>query len=566
MAARSDSRHPSEHLCTNILLVAAGDGRSLEEVARRLCESLSRHAPCQLLSNAGTDTLLGAPGITLAEEGSPEDLRLQAWLNGQETRCRFVVYVTDPGLTNWTRRCIRQADEIMSFGVAGGVPNLTETEAEVLHEERTRHASFRKTLVLVHPPGTLRPRGTMRWLRERRLDRHLHMRSDRQDDFERIVRYVLRREVGLVLSGGGSRGFAHAGVIRAMREAGLPVDVVAGVSMGSLIGAGCAFSEDLDETVVPLKQHVGRMLTDYTLPFVSLARGRRFDRGVKALFGDTHIEDLWLPYFCVSSNLTRASTVVHRSGLLWRAIRASSSLPGVIPPVIDNGDMLYDGCLLNNLPVDLMREEIETGLLVAVDVVPPVDLDVHATELENPSGWRLAWSRISPFAKPIEIPDIVSIINRAGVLGSIRQRQRLIDGELVDLYLRPPLGDFKILDFSVADEAFEIGYTYAVTEIAAWTKRGRQPGSLEPVSHTGTRSPDTAARARRPGCLIWRRLPRRACHHARPECAARDKRTRRQRRDPGPVPRSRRQAAALLHTRRLRRPPPVPERRGSPRR
>ena len=82
--------------------------------------------------------------------------------------------------------------------------------------------------------------------------------------------------------------------------------------------------------------------------------------------------------------------------------------------------MLYDGCLLNNLPVDLMREEIETGLLVAVDVVPPVDLDVHATELENPSGWRLAWSRISPFAKPIEIPDIVSIINRAGVLGSIQ--------------------------------------------------------------------------------------------------------------------------------------------------
>ena len=474
---------PAEHLCTNILLAPAGDGGSLEEIARRLYESLSRHAPCLLLSSARTDTLLGAPGIALAEEGSPEDLRLRAWLNGQETRCRFVVYVADPGLTNWTRRCIRQADEVMFFGIAGGGSHLTETEAEAVREEKTRHARFRKTLVLVHPPGTLRPRGTMRWLRERRVDRHLHMRSDRRDDLDRVVRYVLRREVGLVLSGGGSRGFAHAGVIRAMREAALPVDVVAGVSMGSLIGAGCAFSEDLDETVVPLKQHVGRMLTDYTLPFVALARGRRFDRGVKALFGDTNIEDLWLPYFCVSSNLTRASTVVHRSGLLWRAIRASSSLPGIIPPVIDNGDMLYDGCLLNNLPVDLMREEIGTGLLVAVDVVPPIDLDVHATDLENPSGWRLAWSRMSPFAKSIKIPDIVSVINRAGVLGSIRQRQQLIDSNLVDLYLRPPLGDFKILDFSVADEALEIGYTHGVTEIAAWTKRGRRPESLESVSH-----------------------------------------------------------------------------------
>ena len=386
---------PAEHQCTNVLLVPAGGGGSLEDIAGRLSESLSRHAPCLLLSSARTDTLLGAPGIALAEEGSPEDLRLRAWLNGQEMRCGFVVYVADPDLTNWTRRCIRQADEVMFFGVASSsVPGLTETEEEVVREGKTRHARFRRTLVLMHPPGTLRPRGTRRWLRERRVDRHLHMRSDRQDDFDRIVRYVLRREVGLVLSGGGSRGFAHAGVIRAMREAGLPVDVVAGVSMGSIIGAGCAFSEDLDETVVSLKRHVGRMLTDYTLPFVSLARGRRFDRGVMALFGDTNIEDLWLPYFCVSSNLTRASTVVHRSGLLWRAIRASSSLPGVIPPVIDNGDMLYDGCLLNNLPVDLMREEIETGLLVAVDVVPPVDLDVHATELENPSGWRLAWSRM----------------------------------------------------------------------------------------------------------------------------------------------------------------------------
>ena len=478
---------PAEHQCTNVLLVPAGGGGSLEDIARRLSESLSRHAPCLLLTGARTDTLLGAPGIALAEEGSPEDLRLRAWLNGQEMRCRFVVYVADPDLTNWTRRCIRQADEVMFFGVAGSsVPGLTETEEEVVREGKTRYARFRRTLVLVHPPGTLRPRGTRRWLQERRVDRHLHIRDDRQDDFDRVVRYVLRREVGLVLSGGGARGFAHAGVIRAMREAGLPVDVVAGVSMGSIIGAGCAFSEDLDETVVPLKQHVGRMLTDYTLPFVSLARGRRFDRGVMALFGDTNIEDLWLPYFCVSSNLTRASTVVHRSGLLWRAIRASSSLPGVIPPVIDNGDMLYDGCLLNNLPVDLMREEIETGLLVAVDVVPPVDLDVHATELENPSGWRLAWSRMSPFARSIEFPDIVSIINRAGVLGSIRQRQQLIDRNLVDLYLRPPLGDFKILDFSVADEAFEIGYTYGVTEIAAWTKRGRRPESLEPVSHTGT--------------------------------------------------------------------------------
>ena len=476
---------PSEHLCTNILLVPADDGAPLEEFAGRLAESLSRHAPCQLVSSARTDTLLGAPGIAQTQEGNPEELRLRAWLDSQETRFRYLVHVADPDLTNWTGRCIRHADEIISFGVATAAPELTETEAAILHEEKARQTSFRKTLILVHPPGTARPRGTMHWLRERHVDRHFHMRTGSRDDFDRIVRYVLRREIGLVLSGGGSRGFAHAGVIRAMREAGLSVDVVAGVSMGSLIGAACAFSEDFDGTVDSLKAMVGRMLTDYTLPFVSLARGRRFDHAVKTLFGDTNIEDLWLPYFCVSSNLTRAVTVVHRSGPLWRAIRASSSLPGIIPPVIDSGDMLYDGCLLNNLPVDLMREEIRTGPLIAVDVVPPVDLDVHATELENPSGWRLAWSRINPWAKPIRIPDIVSIINRAGVLGSIHQRQRLIEGDLADLYLTPPLGEFRILDFSMADEALEIGYAYGAAEIDAWMKRDPQPGWFEHASRTG---------------------------------------------------------------------------------
>ena len=131
--------------------------------------------------------------------------------------------------------------------------------------------------------------------------------------------------------------------------------------------------------------------------------------------------------------------VVHRTGPLWRATRASGSLPGLVPPVVDNGDLLYDGCLLNNLPMDLMCEEIHTGVLIAVDVVPPVDLDIRATGLESPSGWRIAWSRLNPLAKAVEMPGIVSILQRAGALGSIFHRQKLIEDDIADLYLRPPV-------------------------------------------------------------------------------------------------------------------------------
>ena len=150
--------------------------------------------------------------------------------------------------------------------------------------------------------------------------------------------------------------------------------------------------------------------------------------------------------------------------------QASGSLPGLVPPVVDNGDLLFDGCLMNNLPVDVMRKEIQTGRLIAVDVVPPVDLDVHATTLDSPSGWRIALNRINPFTRSIEIPGIVAILQRAGQLASLHNRRQRIDEDIADLYLRPPLEQFKILDFSAVDETVNIGYSYGVTEIDAWKK------------------------------------------------------------------------------------------------
>ena len=325
---------PPDLLCTNILLVPANAAAPLADFARRLCEALSRHAACALVISAGTDARLDTTGIAQAPDGSPEDLRLRAWLNEQETRYRYMIYLADSTLTNWTRRCIQQADEVISVGLATAPPNLTEVEAETLRHARSRRTKFQIALILLHPPGTARPHGTLRWLRERGVDRHFHLHDGEAGELDRIVRYVTRREFGLVLSGGGSRGFAHAGAIRAMREAGLPIDMIAGVSMGAIIGAAFAISDDFEATVQSLKERFKRAFGDYTLPFVSLTRGRRFDDMLKAVFGDANIEDLWVPYFCVSSNMTRADTVVQRSGPLWWSLRATGSLPGLVPPVV----------------------------------------------------------------------------------------------------------------------------------------------------------------------------------------------------------------------------------------
>ena len=246
----------------------------------------------------------------------------------------------------------------------------------------------RKSLLLLHRPGKAMPGDTARWLEPRTVNRHFHLRDLGRDEVDRIVRYVLQRELGLVLSGGGARTFAHVGVLRAIREAGLSVDFIIGVSMGAIIGRRQALSDDIEQMVPSLKKQMTRAFSDYTLPIVSLARGRRFDRCLSVLFEDAKIEDLWTPYSCVSSNLTKADTVIHRTGPMWRAIRASGGLPGLVPPVVDDGDLLYDGALMNNLPIDI-------------------------------------------------IPGIVSILQRAGQLPSLHTRRLRLAAELADLYVRP---------------------------------------------------------------------------------------------------------------------------------
>ena len=391
---------------------------------------------------------------------------------------RNTIYLADPEATNWTLRCLRQAAEILAIGSASASPRISAAEERIRLEQRSRRTRMRVALILLHPHGTDMPRDTARWLSVREVDRHFHLREGHQGDIHRIVRYVLGRELGLVLSGGGARGFAHVGVLRAMREAGLSPDTFVGVSMGAIVAGMQALAGDIEHRVPDLARQLTRAFTDYTLPILSLARGRRFDGCMKSLFGDTQIEDLWTPFFCVSSNLTKADTVVHRTGPMWRAIRASGGLPGLVPPVVDDGDLLYDGALMNNLPIDLMRQDIRSGPVIAVDVVPPVDLNINAPQLHSPSGWRLALNRINPFAKPTGIPGIVSILQRAGQLPSLHTRRLRLAREVADLYLRPPVEQVKILDFSVAEAAVAIGYDYGAGVIGDWVRQRHGGGAV----------------------------------------------------------------------------------------
>jgi lysophospholipid hydrolase len=257
----------------------------------------------------------------------------------------------------------------------------------------------RKELILLHPDRSVVPASTRQWLKNRPwVHQHLHVelpglvlpiskspfpqkdpnavaalknlkdkvqsgiqkyrgtsthvRSQRlphMNDFSRLARRLCGKSIGLVLGGGGARGIAHLGLIRALEEHGIPIDHIAGTSIGALIGGLYAREGDLISASGRAKQFSGRMgniwriLSDVTYPLVAYTTGHEFNRAIYKALYDLHIEDMWLPYFCNTTNIISSKMEIHQNGYAWRFVRASMSLVGLLPPLCDNGNMLVDG-------------------------------------------------------------------------------------------------------------------------------------------------------------------------------------------------------------------------------
>lgn len=439
--------------CIAVAVVAAQEGIPLADLTRRLAEALSALGPTLHLTSGEIEGRFG-PG-SVSDAGNAE---MAAWIDGQEASHSFLVYEGDPGPTAWTRRSLRQADRILVLADAGGDPTLGFLARELEHFE----GRSREELVLLHGNPKKRPRGTARWLALRPFDRHHHVRPALAGDFDRLARFLDGKAVGLVLGGGGARGFAHIGVIRALLEAGIPIDRVGGTSMGAIMAALHARGFDWKDMVrlnrwgwVKYKPH-----KLYTLPMIALVSSRKAERMLDMMFGDDLIEDLWLSFFCVSTNLTRAEVNVHRRGDLERAIGTSCRLPGVVAPMVENGDLLVDGGVLDNLPTGVMRH-LGEGPIIAVDVSATVDLRCDPSYRDAPSPWQLLLGRWRRMARPF--PNILQIIHRSAVLASdIYAKQAKSE---VELYLDLPMDAYDMFNVDVLDEIVDFGYRYTKEQL-----------------------------------------------------------------------------------------------------
>ncbi|KAI9700657.1 MAG: phosphatidylcholine and lysophosphatidylcholine phospholipase [Candelina mexicana] len=453
-------------------------------------------------------------------------LKLSQYLADLEEKYGMVLYVADTSVNApWTQTCISQADCILLIGLAEESPNIGEYERFLLGMKTTA----RKELVLLHVERYSPPGLTRKWLRNRVWinggHHHIHMafrsgttpahpqakrfgsalkqrvqvlqaeiqkytsRRIRQTplysaetpfkgDFHRLARRLCGKSVGLVLGGGGARGIAHVGVIRALEEAGIPIDVVGGTSIGAFIGA--LYARDAD--VVPMygraKKFAGRMgsmwrfALDLTYPSASYTTGHEFNRGIFKTFGNSQIEDFWLEFYCNTTNISKSRLEIHTSGYVWRYVRASMSLAGLLPPLCDEGSMLLDGGYVDNLSVAHMKS-LGADVIFAIDV-GSIDDNLPQQFGDSLSGFWAFTNRWNPFSSYPNPPTLSEIQARLAYVSSVEalERAKTMPG---CLYMRPPIDAYGTLEFAKFDEIYQLGYQFGKKYLAQLRDKGVLP-------------------------------------------------------------------------------------------
>lgn len=383
-----------------------------------------------------------------------------SWLSEKEKEYEYLIYEADVTLTDWSRFCCRQADRIALVGQAEESPELNEME-KFLWGAKDLQATT-KDLILLHPPYAIEPQNVVDWTALRHNIYHHNVRLSSEEDFNKLLRFLSGQAIGLVLSGGGARGLAHVGVLKAFEEAKISIDCVAGSSMGAIIAASHAIGmnaqtifEQVQNLVVPAAECL-----DYTLPFLSVKTGKQVTLALQKAFGkERHIEQSWTNFFCVSTNLSTSSCKIHKKGLLWEAIRASISIPAIFPPMITaQKEVLVDGGVMNNMPVDIMRQQIHEGKILASSIMAPEEHTHFAPLSPWISGWDL-FSKHLNWNHQDKIPHIGDIILPAVMLSSNEHQKQM--ETLSDHCIRINLPQYGLMEFTSFEPIIEAGYRAA---------------------------------------------------------------------------------------------------------
>lgn len=446
-------RRHTEEPASIIAFIPITAGVPTDSCVEAIVKTLSAAGPLEILTGERVDRELGRR-LARVPESDPRSSLIDHLLARVESAADLTVYPGDSEMTPWIRRCVNHADRIVLLAHSDEAIPPPEQIAIFRPEELELPCD----LVLLHQTSARRPQRTLRWIEAVRPSRHHHVAMDRAEDFGRVGRVLSGQAVGLVFGGGGARGAAHPGVVLALREAGISIDFAGGASAGSLAGACVAEGFTPEESLRAYKiafveSKAGKV---FDIPFHSLFSSAGTEKALAEIFPGRQIEDLWLSFFCVASNLTNPGLKVYRQGELATAVRTSGAYPGLVPPVPDSGEVMVDGGLFNNLPVDIMQG-VCPGPTIAVTLSTFSDLSVPAEVSRTPTGWEALRSRLTR-QKRVEFPRLSAIVARAVEAASMRLQVEM--SKRADLCIAPPVKSFGLTDFAKAGLMFEVGYKH----------------------------------------------------------------------------------------------------------
>jgi NTE family protein len=429
------------------------------------------------INSAGTESGLRYVGYDdMPEQLAQDHDALSAWIAQQERDgCQLLLIGHGGADDNWNRSITENADRVFivcdsSLAQQGPVA-LSDLEQRIQHKSLTPNIHK----VIWRERGEQRIEGAANWLSGRELQLHHHVALDSSSDFERLLRFIQGKALGLVLCGGGAFGTAHLGAIKALGEAGIDIDIIGGTSVGAAMAAALAMGRHPDKVMdlceeMFLKSKAMRRLT---VPLHSVIDHKRFDEQMLRHYGRRHVEDLPINFFAVATSLTRNDLHLIRSGELWRAVRASSSIPALLPPVIqDDGEVLIDGALVDNVPISAMRG-LKPGPNLVLNFKKREPWRVRSDYAKMPGRAEAARRTLVRRKNDQWFPSIFSVLSRTMVITS----RRLIDetdmGDDVLLEM-PTLPKMSFLNWKRGREQFDIAYA-AVSELLQHSDSSMDP-------------------------------------------------------------------------------------------
>lgn len=329
--------------------------------------------------------------------------------------------------------------------------------------------------ILLHPEDTSMPKGTANWYKQYQIKQHYHVRLQHADDHARLLRFLTGQATGIVMSGGGTRVIAHAGLLKALMDRGVTIDATGGTSGGAMVASAFLLHRPFEEfmKILYLGQHAAYRsfsYKDFTFPLISFFSGRSLTQAMQTIYGETDIEDLWLPFFCITANLTNFTEVVHHTGKLWEKLRSSIAIPGILSPMILDGELHFDGGLINNLPVDVMKLLCGSKSTVMASYLLPVNQRYQTIYNFPPiltfKETLLSKLRLTP--KKFQFPPFFEILLNALLLGS--HSREVANCAAADILVNPDLSKYGFMSAfteEIENELINKGYQEGIRNIDA---------------------------------------------------------------------------------------------------